>query len=78
MGNAQQVGALLGKKEFPYDIEDVYAETFLWKVHRGKRKSDNEVVTIFKFDFDNTTPQGMLSLFKLLIWKLISHLLLLL
>lgn len=60
MGNAQQVGALLGKKEFPYDIEENFVQTStLWKIHKARRKSDQELVTIFKFDFDTTTSPGM-------------------
>ena len=66
MGNAQQVGALLGKKDFPYEIEDMYAETFLWKIHKGRRKSDAEPVTIFKFDFDQSTHPGRFIEFRLM------------
>ncbi|KAL9646531.1 hypothetical protein ABK040_006525 [Willaertia magna] len=68
MGNAQQqVGALINniaKKDFPYEIEEQYSETFLWKLFKGKRRSDGEIVTIFKFDFDSNTPYDKIELAK--------------
>ena len=46
-------------KKFPYEIGESYAETFLWKLHHGKKKATQENVTIFAFEINDKTKDRL-------------------
>jgi SCY1-like protein 1 len=50
MGN--QAAAM---KKFPYEIGEVYSDTYLWRLHHGKKKATQEPVTILSFEISERT-----------------------